>query len=93
MQAYFDHEVDAVSAAEVERHVERCVECQALLRELQELRAALRGVLPRETASPELRERLARALDDAEPVAMAPRSRGIVRPTWRTRQFWVGALA
>jgi anti-sigma factor RsiW len=93
VQAYFDHEVDAVSAAEVERHVERCVECQALLRELHELRTALRGVLPRETASPELRERLAQALDGAEPVALAPRSRDILRPALRTRQFWAGALA
>jgi anti-sigma factor RsiW len=92
VQAYFDHEVDAVSAAEVERHVERCAECQDLLRDLQDLRTAIRDNLPRETASPELRERLARALDDAVPTAVAPPSRDSYRP-WRTRQFWVGAFA
>ena len=92
VQAYFDHEVDAVSAAEVERHVERCAECRDLLHDLQGLRTAIRDNLPRETASPELRERLARALDDAAPTAVAPLSRDSYRP-WRTRQFWVGALA
>ena len=92
VQAYFDHEVDAVSAAEVERHVERCAECRDLLRDLQDLRTVIRSDLPREAASPELRERLARALDDLVPTAVAPPSRHGFRP-WRTRQFWIGALA
>ena len=42
VQAYFDGEVDAVSAAEVERHAEHCNECRALLEDLEKVRATLR---------------------------------------------------
>jgi anti-sigma factor RsiW len=93
VQALFDDEIDAVSAAELERHVERCAECRELVRGLEEMRTALRRDLPRETASPALRERIVRALDEAAPRATAPRLRGVVRPTWRTSPFWLGALA
>lgn len=93
VQAFFDHEIDAVSAAELERHVERCAECRELVRELEEIRAAIRRDLPHETASPELRDRIVRALDEAAPHATAHRSRGVIEPAWRKRPFWLGALA
>ena len=42
VQAYFDGELDAVSAADIERHMRGCAECRALLEELRQLRTALR---------------------------------------------------
>ena len=41
-----------MSAAEIERHVERCAECRTFCARLQDLRAAIRDHLPREAASP-----------------------------------------
>ena len=41
VQAYFDGEVDAVSATQLERHVEHCPECRLLLQELNVVRTAL----------------------------------------------------
>jgi anti-sigma factor RsiW len=41
LQAYFDGELDALSAADVERHAEVCAECRALLRDLEQTRTAL----------------------------------------------------
>jgi anti-sigma factor RsiW len=92
VQAYFDGEVDAVTAAELERHAERCAECRALLSDLKAMRSALRHELPRERAPPQLRARVLRALDDesrkSAAPAMPPR-----RAPWRLPSFWVGTLA
>ncbi len=41
-QAYFDNEVDASSGTEIESHLDRCTECQALLHDLRQIRAGLR---------------------------------------------------
>lgn len=89
-QAYFDHEIDAVSACDIERHVEHCAECRELLRGLEALRTTMRRNLPHDTASPELRARIARALDAEDAAGAAPQAR---RRAWRTRPFWLGALA
>ncbi len=100
-QAYFDDEVDALAAADIERHAETCAECRALLQDLGELRTAIRDLTPAR-ATPALRARILRALDDEEvavdedesahePRIDAPRAlRG--RSTWRTRTFWTGAV-
>ena len=42
VQAYFDGELDAMAAAEIEGHCETCAGCRALLEELQQLRSLLR---------------------------------------------------
>jgi anti-sigma factor RsiW len=63
VQAYFDAEVDAISAADIERHAEHCPECRALLAELGATRARIRRDLDYERAPPELRERITRILD------------------------------
>jgi anti-sigma factor RsiW len=68
VQAYFDGEVDALSAAEIERHVERCDECRELLQDLHRVRSALRGGISYAAAPPALRAQLSQALD-AEPEA------------------------
>jgi anti-sigma factor (TIGR02949 family) len=63
VQAYFDAEVDAVSAAEIERHLEHCAECRALLRDLEQVRTVLRRESDYVRAPTELRSKIMRALD------------------------------
>jgi anti-sigma factor RsiW len=91
VQAAFDGELDAVSAAAVERHAERCPECKALLEHLKETRARIHRDLDYGRASPELRGRLAHMLD-AEEAAERRAERPQVRPAWRARPFWLGTL-
>jgi anti-sigma factor RsiW len=63
LPAYFDGELDALAAADMEGHLAGCAECRATLEELTELRAALRRELHVGPAPPELRARIAAALD------------------------------
>jgi anti-sigma factor RsiW len=90
LQAYFDTELDAVSANEIERHLEHCGECRALLDSLQQLRVSLRQDVKIERAPAELKERLMQALDDEEAAAARPRA-----PLARRRfgAFWTGAAS
>jgi anti-sigma factor RsiW len=90
VQAYFDGEADAVTAADIERHMERCAECRTLHRGLEQLRAALRRDLPHTLIPPALRARVMRSLDKESSLG-APQRRA--RPTWRTRPFWMGATS
>lgn len=91
VQAYFDGEVDAPSAAELERHIERCAECRILLQDLGETRAAIRRDLTVHRAPPELRARITRALDH-EAAVPNQRAARVDRSMWRARPFWAGAL-
>ena len=63
VQAYFDAEVDAVSAADIERHLEHCAECRALLQDLEQVRTVLRRDSAYVRAPMELRAKIMRALD------------------------------
>jgi anti-sigma factor (TIGR02949 family) len=63
VQAYFDGEVDAVSAAEIERHAEHCGECRALLQDLQRVRTVLRENISYASAPQPLRAQIMGALD------------------------------
>jgi anti-sigma factor RsiW len=88
-QAYFDGEIDVMSAAEVERHAETCADCRALLQDLQRSRTAIRA-LGSVRAPPELRTQIMRALDqETATVRPMPAAR---RPPWRVRPFWAGAF-
>jgi anti-sigma factor (TIGR02949 family) len=62
VQAYFDGEVDAVSAAEIERHAEHCNECRALLQDLEKVRTALRQNVTYAAAPAALRSKIMDAL-------------------------------
>jgi len=64
VQAYFDREVDAISAAEIERHVEHCSACRELLQDLEKVRGALRSGISYATAPPALRAQILQALED-----------------------------
>jgi anti-sigma factor RsiW len=63
VQAYFDGELDALSATDVERHRGACAECRTLLQGLDQVRTALRRDLTSAGAPPALRARVMRALD------------------------------
>jgi len=89
VQAAFDGELDAVSAAAIERHVGHCPECRALLQDLERTRAELCTHLEFPQAPPQLRARLGKALD-AE--AAAEERRRAPRAAWRGRPFWLGTL-
>ena len=97
VQAYFDREVDAVSAAEIERHAEHCSECRALLEDLGSIRTGLRRHLPYVAAPPALRAQILRALDQESAAEQpGPAARPVVQPTPRRRvgrAFWVGAFS
>jgi anti-sigma factor (TIGR02949 family) len=75
VQAYFDGELDALSAADIERHCEACAECRALLDDLKQVRTALREDLTYASAPPALRARIMRSLD-LEGAVMSPRLTG-----------------
>lgn len=90
VQAYFDGEADAVTAVDIERHMERCDKCRTLHRGLEQLRTVLRQDLPHAQTPPALRARVMRALDKESRVD-TPQRRD--RPSWRTQPFWMGATS
>ena len=98
-QAYFDAQLDPLSADQIERHVEHCAECRALLQDLQEVRVKLRHELKFERTPPALRARIFEALDretkEISPAPPSQRVQGLERPRGlrRTRPFWLGALS
>jgi anti-sigma factor RsiW len=85
VQAYFDGELDAASAAGMEGHLEHCAECRATLTDLTQLRAALRSDVEHPRAPAALRSRIVAALDhetelrgtdtSEAPASSAPRAR------------------
>jgi anti-sigma factor RsiW len=75
VQAYFDAEVDAVSAADIERHTEHCAECRALLEDLEQMRSVLRRESAYVRTPPALRAKIMSALDQ-ESAADAPVAAG-----------------
>jgi anti-sigma factor RsiW len=103
VQAYFDREVDAVAAAEIERHVEHCSECRELLQDLEKVRSTLRSGISFDAAPAALRTRISEALDQEgaltgdggtatalKPRTMRPvRQPGVLGKRW----FWRGALS
>ena len=91
-QAYFDGELDALTAADAERHMEVCPECRALLEELQQLRSALRTDVGPLAAPPALRARILRALELEDP-APGPDPKAARPGTWRPPPFWKGAFS
>lgn len=62
VHGYFDGELDAVRAAEFERHLQNCADCQASLDRLEFCRARLRENDLYEHASPYLRQQVRKQL-------------------------------
>jgi anti-sigma factor RsiW len=92
VQAYFDGEVDAVSAMEIERHIEQCAECRALLQDLGQVRATLRRDLTYERTPSALHARVMGALDRESAVA-PPRPSKPTAGSWLKGSFWAGTLS
>jgi anti-sigma factor RsiW len=92
VQAYFDDELDVLSAADVEHHSAACAECRALLHDLEQVRAALRYDLAYEGTPPALRARVMRSLDQ-ESAVKSPRLSKERLTSWRPRLFWQGAFS
>jgi anti-sigma factor RsiW len=106
LAAYFDGELDALGAAQMERHLAECAECRQSLDELAELRNALRRDLEFRRTPPELEARISAALDregdgaassSTSTPASSARSRvqsfPLGAPERSARAFWAGALA
>jgi len=92
VQAYFDGELDALSAVDIERHSGTCDECRALLNDIKQTRATLRHNLRYESAPPALRARVMRALDQESEVK-SPRLQRERITSRRLRPFWQGAFS
>lgn len=76
LQTYFDGELDASAALEVERHLEGCADCALLLADLETARKWIRQDTPYHRASGDLRDAIAQTLDREEGVVKArPRGR------------------
>ena len=86
--AFLDGELDAEDVAGIERHIETCTECQALVAAAGEASELLRGSSAQLTAPATLRARIVRGLDeeDSNVVRLAPRRTGGGR-------FWLGAVS
>jgi anti-sigma factor RsiW len=91
VEAYFDAEVDALSAVDMERHIDSCAACHALLQQLKSTRARLRRAASDIHASPALRARISAALD-RETTAVGARRFKWMPASSRTRSFWAGAV-
>jgi len=62
VHGYFDGELDAVRAAEFERHLEGCTECRNALEQMESLRRRIRRSALSEHASSQFREQINRQL-------------------------------
>jgi anti-sigma factor RsiW len=89
LQAYFDGELEAAGAAQLEQHLATCAQCRAQLAGLAAGRSALRAHFAGERAPQALQASILRALD-AEEVRSHPARSGA---SWRTRPFWLGILS
>jgi anti-sigma factor RsiW len=84
-QAYFDGELDAAAALEVEKHLETCADCTALLKDLEATRRVVRSDATYHRLDDEQRSRIMGALDresggtrSAPAVAVRPRRAGFL---------------
>lgn len=87
LHAYFDGELGAPEAAQLQQHMAGCAHCRAALAELEAVRGALRPFAGVQAPQP-LRARILRALDAEEQHSGPARTRA---PLWR-RPFWLGML-
>ncbi len=93
VHGYFDNELDAVRAAEFERHLETCAECQASLERMELLRTRLQEGGLYEHASTTLRQRVRQQLaPDAGTVAARLFPRWLFAPAFAILTVAAGVL-
>jgi anti-sigma factor RsiW len=78
LHGYFDNELDALGAAEFERHLERCSECIDALESLESLRSSMNVAQLFEKMPALLREKVLADLSSGNPVRFVP-----ARSPWR----------
>jgi anti-sigma factor RsiW len=88
VQSYFDGELDASASVDIERHVEACDECAALLQDLQTIREDVRSQAPYQRANAALRARVASALDRESGASST-----VIGFIPRGKRFWSGAAS
>ena len=98
LHGYLDGELDAVRAAEFERHLESCSECVAELEAQESLRAALQHAQLRERAPLDLRKKILQGLPKpaassrfALGTAWRPWSHSSSQSSWQSL-FWQGLV-
>ena len=74
VHGYFDNELDALSAAEFEAHLEKCPECVAALDALESLRSTINVAQPYEKMSSSFRKKILADLHVKTPTSIAPRA-------------------
>lgn len=95
LHGYLDGELDAVRAAEFERHLESCSECVAELEAQESLRTSLQHAQLRERAPLDLRKKILQSLPKSAPsrfalgAAWRPRSQALSQSSGQSL-FWQG---
>src|SRR5271154_6003082 len=84
LHAYFDNELDALDAAEFERHIVECPECASGLAALKSLRSSMSGARLFEKMPSSVRKKVLDDVHAAKPVPIAP-----ARTSWR----WLAVAA
>ncbi len=84
LHAYFDNELDALGAAEFERHLEQCSECTKALGTLKSLRSSLNAEMLYRKTPASLRQKLLVDLHSTKPISIIP-----ARKPWR----WLAVAA
>jgi anti-sigma factor RsiW len=72
LHAYFDNELDPVSASEFERHLAECAECTKALEPLKSLRSSIGTAQLYQALPDSLRNKVLLDLNIAEPVSALP---------------------
>ncbi len=75
LHGYFDNELDALGAAEFERHLGSCPECAGALAALRSLRVSLNSAQLYEKTPPSFRSQVLSTLGAAKPVTIIPSQR------------------
>jgi anti-sigma factor (TIGR02949 family) len=83
LHAYFDGELDAMGAAEFERHLESCPDCETRLAAEDKLRSALAGAQLYARAPETLRKKLQTALPKAAIPPEVRDPKASVEKSWR----------
>jgi anti-sigma factor (TIGR02949 family) len=83
LHAYFDGELDAMGAAEFERHLESCPDCEVRLAAEDKLRSALAGAQLYARAPETLRKKLQTALPKAAIPPEVRDPKASVEKSWR----------
>jgi anti-sigma factor RsiW len=88
LHGYFDNELDALGAAEFERHLEECPECAAALDSLKSLRSSISRSQLYEKTPGSVRRKILKNIHSASPIASTP-----TIPSARTPWSWLAVAA